>query len=104
MSISAVSSPSFQSQISTASINKQKAAEGTTGSMSASGDTYEMSSAAKSGGSSACPKGNSTCIGCGSCGKTVSSSTRQSLFGDSQSADFTVLSALKAYDSQTKYL
>lgn len=90
MSVSSVSSA-----LSTMGLGLSTAQSGTKSSGNATNitqeDSFEMSSASKSGGNSACPQGNTVCIGCGSCTSSTKGNTNA-----------TVLAALSAYETQSK--
>ncbi|HMM20388.1 MAG TPA: hypothetical protein PKA10_06585 [Selenomonadales bacterium] len=63
-------------------------------------DSVELSSAGKSGGSTNCKKGKSTCDGCGSCQSSAISAAGL----QASSSDFAAYNAAKSYESQTKWL
>ena len=103
MSISAVSSSQsiLFTNSSSVSSTGQQAGTNSQSVSSSSGDSFEMSSAAKSGGISQCKKGKSTCDGCGAC---QTSATNGIIGTQFTNTDYTTLSALNAYESQSKYI
>lgn len=105
-SIGAYQSTTYMSSnsTSTSSVSQQNSSQ-TVSSSQSGGDTFEKSAAANGGNTSAtCPKGNSTCLGCGSCQSSKSGSTTDIMDTGNQSMNTTMLNALNAYDSQSKFL